>query len=143
MCWATVMNAVIEEGTPLVDHPDRMGAVAHLGVDETSFLAGKHNHSTRYATSMVDLEKRIMIDMVEGNSAADLRTWTANADPAWPSGIEVVATDLADSFRAGRSPHLDHAQRVGDPFHVVRVANRRGTRQRKRPGPRASRSARR
>ncbi len=51
VCWATVMNAVIEEGTPLVDHPDRMGAVAHLGVDETSFLAGKHNHSTRYATS--------------------------------------------------------------------------------------------
>lgn len=53
-----------------------------------------------------------MIDMVEGSSAADLRKWTANADPAWLSGIEVVATDLADSFRAGRSPHLDHAQRV-------------------------------
>ncbi len=76
------MNAVIEEGTPLVDHPDRMGTVAQLGVDETSFLAAKHNHSTRYATSMVDLSKRIMIDMVEGNSAADLRTWTANTDPA-------------------------------------------------------------
>ncbi len=100
MCWWTVMNAVIEEGTPLVDHPDRVGAVAQLGVDETSFLAAKHDHSTRYATRMVDLEKRIMIDMIQGNSAADLRTWTANADPAWPSGIEVVATDLVDSFRA-------------------------------------------
>ncbi len=84
VCWWTVMNAVIEEGTPLVDHPDRMGAVAQLGVDETSFLAGKHNHSTRYATRMVDLSKRIMIDMVEGNSAADLRKWTANADPTGP-----------------------------------------------------------
>ncbi len=94
------MNAVIEAGTPLVDHPDLVGAVAQLGVDETSFLAAKHNHSTRYATRMVDLEKRIVIDMVEGNSAADLRTWRANADPAWPSGIKVVATDLADSFRA-------------------------------------------
>jgi transposase len=124
VCWWTVMNAVIEHGTPLVDDPDRVGAVAHLGVDETSFLAAKHNHSTLYATSMVDLEKRIVIDMIEGNSAADLRKWTANADPAWLSGIEVVATDLADSFRAGLSPHLDHAQRVADPFHVVRVANR-------------------
>ena len=38
--------------------------------------------------------------------------------------IEVVATDLAESFRAGLSPHLDHARRVADPFHVVRVANR-------------------
>jgi transposase len=36
----------------------------------------------------------------------------------------VVATDLAESFRAGLSPHLDHATRVADPFHVVRVANR-------------------
>ncbi len=62
--------------------------------------------------------------MVEGNTAADLRRWTANADPAWLAGIEVVATDLAESFRAGLSPHLDHATRVADPFHVVRVANR-------------------
>ena len=65
-----------------------------------------------------------MIDMVAGNAAADLRRWTANADPAWLAGIEVVATDLAESFRAGLSPHLDHARRVADPFHVVRVANR-------------------
>ncbi len=41
VCWWTVMNAIIEEGTPLVDDPDRMGAVAQLGVDETSFLAGR------------------------------------------------------------------------------------------------------
>ena len=113
MCWWTVMNAVIEHGTPLVDDPDRAGAVAQLGVDETSFQAAKHDHSTRHATSMVDLEKRIVIDMVEGNSADDLRKWTANADPAWLLGVEVVATDLADSFRARLSPYLDHAQRVG------------------------------
>jgi transposase len=36
----------------------------------------------------------------------------------------VVATDLAESFRAGLSPGLDHATRVADPFHVVRVGNR-------------------
>ena len=62
--------------------------------------------------------------MVQGNAAADLRRWTANAHPDWLAGIEVVATDLAESFRAGLSPHLDHATRVADPFHVVRVANR-------------------
>ena len=45
-------------------------------------------------------------------------------DPGWLAGIEVVATDLAESFRAGLSPHLDHATRVADPFHVVRVGNR-------------------
>jgi transposase len=35
-----------------------------------------------------------------------------------------VALDLAESYRSGLSPHLDHARRVADPFHVVRVANR-------------------
>ena len=62
--------------------------------------------------------------MVEGNSAADLRRWTERADPAWLAGIKVVVTDLAESFRAGLSPHLDHTRRVADPFHVVRVGNR-------------------
>jgi len=124
VCWWTVMNAVIEHGTPLVDDPDRVGAVAQLGVDETSFLAANRRHSTIYVTGLVDLEARIVIDMVEGNAAADLRRWTANADPDWLAGIEVVATDLAESFRAGLSPHLDHATRVADAFHVVRIANR-------------------
>jgi transposase len=59
--------------------------------------------------------------MVEGNSAADLRRWLAAADGAWVAEIRVVATDLAESFRAGLSPALDHARRVADPFHVVRV----------------------
>lgn len=124
VCWWTVMNAVIEHGTPLVDDPGRVAAVAQLGVDETSFLRANRWHPTLYATGLVDLEERIVIDMVKGNAAADLRRWTANADPAWLAGIAVVATDLAESFRAGLSPHLDHATRVADPFHVVRVGNR-------------------
>jgi transposase len=124
VCWWTIMNAVIEHGTPLVDDPDRVGRVAQLGVDETSFLKANREHATIYATGLVDLERPIVIDMVAGNRAADLRRWTSGADPAWLAGIEVVATDLAESFRAGLSPHLDHARRVADPFHVVRVANR-------------------
>lgn len=124
VCWWTVMNAVITHGTPLVDDPDRVGAVRQLGVDETSFLKANRSHATVYATGLVDLKERIVIDMVEGNRAVDLRRWTAKADPLWLAGIEVVATDLAESFRSGLSPHLDHARRVADPFHVVRIANR-------------------
>ncbi len=124
VCWWTVMNAVVEHGTPLVDDPERIGAVRQLGVDETSFLAANRQHCTIYATGLVDLQAKVVIDMVEGNAAADLRTWTAKADPTWLAGIEVVATDLAESFRAGLSPDLDHARRVADPFHVVRTANR-------------------
>jgi transposase len=124
VCWWTVMNAVIEHGTPLVDDPDRIGTVSQLGVDETSFLRANRFRATIYATGLVDLEAKVLIDMVEGNAAADLQRWTNNADSKWIADIEVVATDLAESFRAGLSPNLDHATRVADPFHVVRVGNR-------------------
>lgn len=124
VCWWTVMAAVIEYGQPLVDDPDRVGAVTHLGVDETSYLAANAEHPTIYATGLIDLNDRIVVDMVEGNSAADLRRWCADQDPEWLKGVKVVATDLAESYRAGLSPHLDHARRVADPFHVVRAGNR-------------------
>jgi transposase len=124
VCWSTVMEAVIEHGTPLVDDPDRVGLVINLGVDETSFLKATRSHATRYATGLVDLDRRMVIDMVEGNAAADLRRWCSEQDPAWLGGIATVATDLAESYRAGLWPHLVHAERVADPFHVVRVANR-------------------
>ncbi len=124
VCWWTVMKAVIEHGTPLVEDPHRVGPVTQLGVDETSFLAANRLHATLYATGLVDLEAKILIDIVEGNGAADLRRWISGAHSEWIKGIRVVATDLAESFRAGLSPGLDHAIRVADPFHVVRVANR-------------------
>src|SRR5919202_4493371 len=107
-----------------MDDPARVGSVRQLGVDETTYLSATPAHSPIYATALVDLEAKVLIDMVEGNSAADLRRWTNNADQRWIAGIKVVATDLAESFRAGLSPKLDHAVRVADPFHVVRVANR-------------------
>jgi transposase len=125
VCWWTVMTAVIEHGTPLVEDPDRVGPVRQLGVDETSWLRANRRHATLYATGLVDLDRHILIDMVQGNSADDLRRWVSGQDPAWLRGISTVATDLAESYRTG----LDHealadATRVADPFHVVRVANR-------------------
>ena len=124
VCWWTVMDAVVLHGTPLVDDPKRVGTVRALGIDETSFLSANPERSTVYVTGMVDLRGRKMVDMVEGNAASDLRRWCAAQDPAWLGDVRVVATDLAESYRAGISSHLDHTIRVADPFHVVRVANR-------------------
>ncbi len=72
VCWWTVMGAVIEHGKPLVDDPGRVGPVRQLGVDETAWLAANRHHPTLYATGLVDLDARILIDMVEGNAASDL-----------------------------------------------------------------------
>jgi len=124
VCWWTIMAAVDEHGRPLVEDLDRVGDVTALGVDETSFLRATRDHSTIYATGFVDLEARRLIDMVEGNSAADLRRWLDAQPAGWLAGVGVVATDLAESYRAGLTGRLDHATRVADPFHVVRVGNR-------------------
>jgi hypothetical protein len=75
--------------------------------------AANRHHSTIYATGLVDLQRRIVIDMVEGNSAADLRRWLAAADPEWLAGIEVVATDLARELpsRLVPGPRCAHGMR--------------------------------
>ncbi|MFP4074824.1 MAG: transposase, partial [Actinomycetota bacterium] len=124
VCWDTVMAAVRIHGTPLVDDPDRVGIVTELGVDETSYLKANRWHPTVYATGLVDTRAGVLIDMVKGNTASDLRKWCQKQPTGWLAGIGTVSIDLTDSYRAGLSPHLDHAVRVADPFHVVRVANR-------------------
>jgi transposase len=124
VCWDTVMAAVKEHGEPLVEDPARIGVVTMLGVDETSWLAATKDHATRYATGLVDLERRVVIDVVEGNTSRDLAAWLDGQAAEWLEKVKVVATDLAESYRAGLTGRLDHAIRVADPFHVVRVANR-------------------
>ena len=91
VCWSTVMGAVVEHGQALVDDPGRVGPVTNLGVDETAFLKANREHPTRFATGLVDLDARMVIDMVEGNAAADLRQWCTDQDPAWLGGIATVA----------------------------------------------------
>jgi hypothetical protein len=110
------MHAVERHGRPLVDDPVRVGPVVALGVDETSFLKANREHPTIYATGLVDLDGKKVIDVVEGNAAKDLRRWCAGTDEKWLKAVKVVATDLAESYRAGLSPHFDHAVRVADPF---------------------------
>jgi transposase len=124
VCWWTIMTAVEEHGRPLIEDPNRVGPVGSLGVDETSFLRATRTHPTIYATGLVDLNEHILIDLVEGNGAADLGGWLDTRPASWLEGIGVVATDLAESYRAGLAGRLDHATRVADPFHVVRVGNR-------------------
>lgn len=122
--WDTAWAAVTLHGRPLVDDPHRVGPTRALGVDEHSYLAATREHTTIYATVLVDLDRRKVIDLFEGRSAAKLRRWTSRRSKRWQRGVQVVALDLTDTYRSGLSPHLAHATRVADPFHVTRVANR-------------------
>ncbi len=119
----TVTHAVERHGRPLVDDPARVGPVAALGVDETSFLKANREHPIIYATGLVDLDAKLVIDMVKGNAANDLRRWCGSTDKDWLEDLEVVATDQAGlpEMRCG-----DEGQKAGlnkeaacDPETVV------------------------
>jgi transposase len=124
VAWETIHDAVEEFGRPLVDDPARVGDVAQLGVDETSYKAATPTQATVFATGMIDLQRSRVIDLIEGRAAADLRKWLQERPVEWLEAIEVVATDLTDGYRAGMVGSLDHAVKVADGFHVVRVAQR-------------------
>ena len=122
--WATIMSSVRRHGQALIDDPERVGTVTALGIDETSFLKANAQHHTKLVTGFVSLDRHIMIDLAQGNTAADVRAWLGAQPAEWLGRIGVVATDLHEGFRNGLSPHLDHGVKVADAFHVVQVANR-------------------
>ena len=124
VAWATVMDAVRDYGTPLVEDPERIGEVRSLGIDETAFLRANAEHHTSFVTGFVNLERHMLIDMIEGNRAIDVSRWLSRQESSLLLGITTVACDLHEGYRAGLHPHLDHAVQVADPFHVVAVANR-------------------
>ena len=124
VAWSTAMAAVVAVGTPLVDDPGRIGEVHQLGIDETSFLAANAAHPTAYVTGLVDLQRRRLLDVVEGNRGADVARWLQGRPEAWLKAVEVVATDPHEGYRRGISPALDHATLVADPFHIAALANR-------------------
>lgn len=75
--WGTAMAAVAEYGQPLVDDPDRLGAVSAVGVDETAFLAANAAHHTMFVTGVVDVrpgQRRgpRLLDLVPGRSGTAL-----------------------------------------------------------------------
>jgi hypothetical protein len=54
-------------------------------VDETSFLRATRDRSPSYAIGLVDLDERILIELVEGNTCG---------------GPAPMASDLVESWRA-------------------------------------------
>jgi transposase len=119
--WATVMAAVVEYGTPLVDDPARTADVRALGVDETAFLAATARHSTVFVTGLVDVERVRLLDVVPGRSGKALSGWLSGRDEPWRSSVEVAVLDPFRGYAAPLRAHLGGATVVLDAFHVTRL----------------------
>jgi len=59
--------------------------------------------------------------VVEGRSGTVLRSWLAERDPAWRAGVRTASLDPFRGYATALATHLPHAERVLDPFHVIRL----------------------
>jgi transposase len=91
--WATIMRAVADHGTPLVEDPARLDGVATLGLDETSFLKATRVAPTRWVTGLVDLEGGRLLDVVADRTRAAVDRWLGARSRGRLAGVATVALD--------------------------------------------------
>ena len=121
--WHTVMDAVVVIGEQLVDHPDRIGDVTALGLDETLFARLGRFRTLSWSTQIVDVRRGQLLDVVPGRTAPEPCRWLAARPAEWRDRIEWATLDLSNSYRSVFDTMLPLAVQVADPFHVVRLAN--------------------
>ena len=120
--WGTVMRAVADHGTPLVEDPGRLQGVAALGLDETSFLKATRLAPTRWVTGLVDLEGGRLLDLVADRTRAAVAGWLGARSPAWLAAVATVALDPWRGYASALTAPLGHATVVVDHFHAIRLA---------------------
>jgi transposase len=121
--WATIMRAVHEHGTPLVEDPGRLDGVATLGLDETSFLKATRTEPTRWVTGLVDLERGRLLDVVADRTRAAVAGWLGAQPHGWLAQVSMVALDPWRGYASALMAPLGHATVVVDHFHAIRLAN--------------------
>jgi transposase len=120
--WATIMRAVHEHGTPLVEDPTRLDGVATLGLDETTFLKATRLAPTRYVTGLVDLEQGRLLDVVADRTRAAVDRWLGARTHDWLARITTVALDPWRGYASALVVPLGHATVVVDHFHAIKLA---------------------
>ena len=116
-------DAVLAYGGALVDDPGRFGAVAALGLDEVLFVREGPFHRPHFSTSIVDVGRGQLLDVVPGRSGVGPRVWLAEQGSSWLAEVAFATLDLSGSYRAVFDAMVPDATQVADPFHVVKLAN--------------------
>jgi transposase len=120
---ATIMRAVADHGTQLVDDPRRLDGVATLGLDETNFLKATRLARTRWITGLVDLERGRLLDVVADRTRAAVDDWLGARPRDWLAEVGTVALDPWRGYASALDTPLGHARVVVDRFHAIRLAN--------------------
>ena len=121
--WHTAHQAVIDYTDPAIDDPTRLDGVRGIGVDEKRFLNANVEHRTVFTTQIVDLDRHVLLDVIEGRSADVLGSWLTSRGVDWCANITLATLDPAAGYRKALDTHLPNAVRVVDHFHAIKLAN--------------------
>ena len=95
---------------------DRSHCPKVLGIDEHFFTRKKG-----YATTLVDLTKHRVFDVVLGRSEASLKAYLQRLPGR--HNVRVVVMDLSETYRSIIKRYFPNAMIVSDRFHVIRLLN--------------------
>ena len=124
--WHAINDAVIAYGQALLDaDTDRVGPVEALGVDEVLFARVGRWRTQAWSTSIVDVARGQLLDVIPGRSSVGLCEWLAATPEAWRDAISWAVLDLSGPWRKAFDTMLPDADQVADPFHLVKLANQR------------------
>ena len=121
--WHAAHDAVIDYTDPHINDDERLNGVRGIGVDEKRFLNATAEHRTVFTTQIVDLDRHVLLDVIEGRSADVLGTWLAERGAEWCANITLATLDPAAGYRSALNTHLPNAVRVVDHFHAIKLAN--------------------
>ena len=121
--WHTANQAVAQFTDPHVDDPERLEGVEAIGVDEKRFLNATPTARTRFTTQIVDLDRGLVLDVIEGRSRQVLGQWLTERGEDWCERIRLATLDPAAGYRRALTDHLPAATLVVDHFHCVKLAN--------------------
>jgi transposase len=121
--WHTVNDALLHYGEALVDDEGRFGNVSALGLDEVLFVHDGPYRRLVFSTSIVDVEKGQLLDVVPGRSGKAPTQWIEARSDAWRANVAYATLDLSGPYRSVFTKTLPKATQVADPFHLIKLAN--------------------